>query len=414
MGRSANILLVIIFTAIILSCSGDDGEESTPQIVIPAVAQLQIIDNGNHGDSRDLFVSFSPPANEEHIDEYNLILVKATSNTQVSSEFANSLSADRYYSLMKSGSATSEQITAAFLDVDGESIVSDHVYNAYIYSRPAEMTAAGELSSRSFVELEDKPYYEVKTFITFQGMESISYYEPGNYFIGPGANNTLVKVDVATGASSQFASGLATPYGGGFDPATGTYYISNFDNGEIWGFDTNGTRTLIGNGLNGPTGIAVDREGSLFINNYWSSTITKITDQGQKSTFSRNTSGLIRGPDGIIFVGDQLYCINFDNSDILKISDTGEVSLFARLPGAEMGYLTYGSGSFFAASISEKKIFRITQSGQHEVIAGNGLTTITDGPAPLASFSGPNGIAVVDGIVYVSDGSTLRMIIKHD
>ncbi|MCE7992210.1 MAG: hypothetical protein HEP71_09530 [Roseivirga sp.] len=414
MRKPANILIAVIFTVITLSCSGDEGGESTPQIDIPSVSQLLIIDNGNHGDSRDLFISFIPPTDETHISEYNLILIKPSSSTQVNDELAKTLSADRYYQLDKTGVNMKEQVLSAFLDVDGDPIVSDQIYNTFVYSRPIDETAAGKLSSRAFFELKDEPYYEVKTFITFQGMEAISYYEQGNHFVGPSANGTLVKVDVASGASSQFASGLATPYGGGFDQSNGIYYASNFDTGEVWAFDENGTRTATRRGLNGPTGIAVDKQGNIYVNNYWSSTISKITPEGQKSTFSNNASGLIRGPDGIIFVGEQLYCINYDNSDILKISGSGEVSLFARLPGAEMGYLAYDNGSFFAASISEKKIFRITQNGQHEVIAGNGLAAITDGPGPLASFSGPNGIAAVNGIVYVSDGSTLRMIIKHD
>lgn len=408
------ILIILAMVPLSLSCSGDDGGDSKPQIVIGAVSQPAIIDNGNAGDSRDFFISFVHPTNEEHIQEYNLILVKSSSSTQISSELARALDTNKYYRLTKSGTITREQITSTFLDADGEPIVPDQTYNAYIYSRPTDEAAAGNLSTPASVELEAKPYYEVKTFITFPGMESISYYEPGNYFIGPSANNTLIKVDLSSGVSSQFASGMATPYGGGFDPATGTYYISNFDTGEVWGFDTNGTRTVIITGLNGPTGIAVDKEGNLFINNYWSSTITKVNDQGQKSTFSNNTSGLIKGPDGIIFAGDQLYCINFDNPDVLKIGSAGEVSLFARLPGAETGYLAHGDGNFYVASLSERKIFRINQNGQHEAIAGNGATTILDGPAPLAGFSGPNGIAVVDGIVYVSDGNTLRMIIRHN
>lgn len=407
-------MIIIILTCLYLSCSGDDSGQAPVTITVNAASQLMVIDHGNSGGPTDLFISFTHPTQEESIKEYNLVLVKSNSSTQVTSELAEDLITDRYFSIPKSGATSRMQITTDLLDADGEAITNDKTYHAYVYSRPTDEAALGNLSVQSLIKLEDKPYYEVKTFITFQGMESISYYEPGHYFIGPSANNTLVKVDMATGVHSQFASGLATPYGGGFDPANGTYYISNFDTGEIWAFDTDGNKTVVGSGLNGPTGIAVDKEGSIFINNYWSSTISKIDTQGQKTTFSHNTSGLIKGPDGLVFVGEALYCINFDNPDILKISATGEVTLFARLPGAETGYLAYGEGNFFAASLSLRRIFKINQSGQHEAIAGSGLTISEDGPGPLAGFTNPNGIAVVNGIVYVSDGNSIRMVIRHD
>lgn len=414
MRQTIKLLLASMLIVSTLNCSGDDSGESAPRVTIDAVGQLAVIDYGNEGDARDLFIHFVPPMDEQHIEEYNLVLVRTGSSTQITNDMTKTLSPDRYYTIAKTGQAIREQVGATFLDADGDAIVPDQVYNAFVFSRASDETIAGRISTRIFVELKDQPYYEVKTWLTFQGMEAISYYPPGNYFIGPSANGTLAKIDLATKTVSQFASGLATPYGGGFDPATGTYYASNFDSGQVWGYDTEGNRTVVRTGLNGPTGIAVDREGSIYVNNYWSSTITKITSEGQSSVFSNNTSRLIKGPDGIIFAGEQLYCINFDNSDILKVSDAGEVTLFARLPGAEMGYLAYGDGSLYAASLSEKKIFRINQNGQHEAIAGNGVAAMIDGPAPLSSFNNPNGIAFVEGVVYVGDGSTIRTIVRHD
>ena len=231
--------------------------------------------------------------------------------------------------------------------------------------------------------------------------------------MGPGANHSLYKIDLGTGNHSVFATGLAVPYGGAFNNSNGHFYISNYQNGEIWEFDKEGERTLAASGLNGPTGMVVDADGNLFINNYNTSSISKLDTQGNLSDFSLDNAH-IKGPDGLVIVDGELYCINFDNPKIMKVSSEGNVSLFAPLPGSVTGYIAHDFDQFFVASISQRRIFSIDKDGNHTVIAGSGSASRKDGPAALAGFIKPNGIAIAGNVIYVSDDGTIRTITRHE
>lgn len=415
MTRTTKLIALTVAIATIFNCSDNDE----PEVVLEAVSSFVAIDHGNNESSADIYVSFRPPESEEQISGYQLILAKSGASSNIDVALVESLSSSQKVTINKTGAQIEQQITSVITDTDGDAIVNGQAYSVYIYAKPADENATGALSSSYPLQLEDAPYYEVKTFTTLPGMEAISYYEDGDYFMGPGPNNSLVKVDLSTKSHSVFATGLNTPYGGGFNHSNGKYYISNYGTGgvgtgEVWEFEQDGSRTLATNGLNGPTGVAVSSNGEIFVNNYTTSTISKIDTDGSLSTFSNNVSGLIQGPDGLVFAGGQLYCINFDNPKITKISSTGTVTLFASLPGQETGYIAYDGQDFFVASLSQKKIYKVDRNGQYEEIAGNGASLVKDGPAPLASFKNPNGIVTVRGVVYVTDDQSIRMVIRHE
>ncbi len=385
--------------------------EPPPEIKLDAASNFTLIDHGNQGNSLDLYVNFTPPATSEHISSVDLILVKA-GQTAPDPELLEALGPDERFSFSPGSSEVAQRIDLAFNDFNGQPVETGQDYDAYLYTRP-NGNAIGALSEKTTVRLEDEPYYEVSTYLKVPGIEAISFYPDGNYIMGPGASNSLYKIDLDNGTQSVFATGLAVPYGGGFNQKNGDFYISNFQNGEIWKFEKEGERVLAASGLKGPTGMVVDEDGNVFINNYYTSSISKLDTEGELSDFSHNNPH-IKGPDGLVIADGELYCINFDNPKVMKVSANGEVSLFTTLPGAETGYIDYAHNQFYVASISQRRIYAIDKNGEHRVIAGSGLASTKDGPAALAGFMKPNGIAVVENVIYVSDEGTLRAITRHE
>ncbi|MCE7992208.1 MAG: hypothetical protein HEP71_09520 [Roseivirga sp.] len=409
--KNQTVLIYTLLTIIpFLSCSGDDGPVAPEQLPVPG--GIQILDYGNRGDGRDLFISFLRVPEEDKVKSYHLILVKEGS-TAPDIETAPSLNADKMFTITKTGFAIEEQVSRQFSDLDGDPVRNDQPYTAYLYTESNTDAFQGSLSSGTQVTLKDTDYYEVRTLITLPGLEAISY-SPEGFLMMPGSRTSLYRVDLSTSTYRVFDSNLNWPLGGGYDINDGVYYASLYGGGQILKYTHDGESTVIATGLQGPTGIVSDGNGNLFVANYDGGYISKIDSDGQKTIFANNSSGLINGPDGLVLVGNQLYSINFLDGRILKISSTGEVSLFTTLPGTTTGYIGYAGGYFYVPSLSERKLFKIDMNGNFESIAGLGADGFIDGPAPLARFSTPNGVAIKGDTVFVGDNGRIRMVIRHD
>lgn len=400
------LLIVIPF----FSCSNEDGPDIPDQLASPG--GIYILDFGNSGDSRDLYTTFLQIPDEDHVESYHLILTKEGSATPDLTT-AQLLDADRFYTIAKTGSAIKQQVTSQFSDLDGDPIVNNQAYTAYLYTKSNTAVLQSSLSRGISLKLEDKPYYEVQTLTSVPGVEAISY-SPNGFLMMPGSKTALYRVDLSTGNYNVFDSGLEWPLGGGYDPNDGSYYAAMYGGGQVIKYTVDGEKSVVTSGLQGPTGIVPDTEGNLYVANYEGGYISKVAPDGSKTVFANNSSGLINGPDGLVLVGNQLYSINFLDGKILKISSTGEVSLFATLPGTLTGYIAYADQHFYVPSPSQRKLYKIGMSGDFEAIAGLGADGHIDGPGPLATFSGPNGVATKGDTIFVGDNTRIRMVIKHD
>lgn len=404
------LIITLLILVPFLSCSGDDGATAPDELPVPG--GIQILDFGNQGDSRDLFLTFLRVPEEDNVESYHLMLTKEGSPTP-DIETVQSLSANNMFTIAKTGFAIKQQITTQFSDLDGDPVSNDQAYTAYLYTKSNTEAFNGSLSRGMAITLEDKPYFEVKTLVTLPGVEAISYSSEG-FIMGPGSRTSLYRIDLSTGNYSVFDSGLNWPLGGGYDPKDGSYYAAMYGGGQVIKYSANGEKSIITSGLQGPTGIVSNADGSLYVANYDGGYISKVNPDGSKTVFANNSSGLINGPDGLVLVGSQLYSINFLDGRILKISSTGEVSLFTTLPGTITGYIAYADGHFYVPSPSERKLYKIDLNGNFESIAGLGSDGLVDGPAPLATFSTPNGVAVKGDTVFVGDNRRIRMVIRHD
>jgi hypothetical protein len=147
--------------------------------------------------------------------------------------------------------------------------------------------------------------------------------------------------------SNSTSSHLSYPVNMAFDSADNLYVANNpnaepshfyqpspYDN-MIEEFSTNFTYIgTFATGLNGPSGMAYDSGGNLYVansgtNGSLQNTIVKFTSGGVLSTFATASSGL-NAPQGLAFdSAGNLYVANSGNGNILKFTPDGSSSVFA-------------------------------------------------------------------------------------
>lgn len=138
--------------------------------------------------------------------------------------------------------------------------------------------------------------------------------------------NSTINVFTPAGVGSVFAStGLNGPTGIAFDGA-GNLYVANWNSGTIEKFDSSGNASLFASGLSNPSGLAVDSAGNLYAANYGGTTVEKFSPSGVGSLFA---SGL-DNPSGLAFdSAGNLYVANYSNNTIDKFTPAGVGSVFA-------------------------------------------------------------------------------------
>ncbi len=147
------------------------------------------------------------------------------------------------------------------------------------------------------------------TSANFSRVMGLALDHSGNLYIGDWDNGRIRKVDVSTGIVSTFAGNGTTGYSGDGGPATsaminkstaicfdscGNMYFSDENNHRVRRIDaiTNIMTTIAGNGipgfsgdgglahaaeLNHPTGICIDKAGSLYVSDYKNQRVRRIT-----------------------------------------------------------------------------------------------------------------------------------------
>jgi hypothetical protein len=141
--------------------------------------------------------------------------------------------------------------------------------------------------------------------------------------------------------------------------------------GRIGSADGTGTAAS----FNAPAGAVIDAAGNLYVSEAGNHMIRKITAAGVVSTFAGNTTG------------------GFTNG-------IGAAASFSSMQGIAID----AAGNLYVADSGNQVIRKVTPDGVVSTFAGSGVTGSVNGPASLASFKGPNGVAVdAAGNVYVGD-----------
>jgi sugar lactone lactonase YvrE len=291
----------------------------------------------------------------------------------------------------------------------------------------------------------------------------------GNVYVADTDNHTIRKITSA-GVVTTLAGSAGSPGG-----ADGTGSAARFDSPELVATDSSGNvyvtednaqtirmitpaavvttvagvRTDLGdtNGsiagarFYGPAGLAVDRDGNIYLAEYANSTVRKIASSGLVTTLAGSppahgsadgtgNGARFNAPWGVATdSGGNVYVPDSNNHTIRKITPAGVVTTIAGsagLPGSAdgaayaasfnspRGVATDGSGNVYVADTNNHTIRKITPGGAVMTLAGlPGAPGSADGTGSAASFAFPSAVAVDSGgNVYVTDYSndTIRKI----
>ncbi|MDZ4836650.1 MAG: tetratricopeptide repeat protein [Candidatus Melainabacteria bacterium] len=130
-----------------------------------------------------------------------------------------------------------------------------------------------------------------------------------------GSKPTAVLANVAI---RVIATGFHAPSGMTFDKQ-GNLYVANFESNTIDRISRDGTRTVFASGgnLKGPIGLVADDSGNLYVANYSGGTVARITPAGISTIIATDFKSpyyLTLGPGGTIFVSQQ------EDNSIIRIS----------------------------------------------------------------------------------------------
>lgn len=384
------------------------------------------VDMRSEGNAADITVTFSAGKNASDIDSYRIFFAK--SETSVEASVAETLNENQYVTINTSNETYSIAFEAMQLDYSGVAISTDQEYSAYILTFGSfngdPITALSEGSN--VFELENP---EVTTLVSgLNANDAITMDGDGNLYISnygsynqatfSGTGETIVKVTPA-GEQSTFISGLTGPVGGVID-GDGNFFVnsgSNFVSGDLVKIDASGNATTITTIGGYPSGILLDDDNTLYVANYWGSTITQIDSDGSVSEFASDDK--LFGGVGIAFDDDKNILLgNLITGEILSVAPDGSaIDSIATIPTVVsqyvIGYITYFEGYIYATGIGANLIYKVSLDGVLEVFAGNEENGTVDGELLDASFSNPNGILIdkENRVLYVSEISgNLRVI----
>jgi sugar lactone lactonase YvrE len=226
----------------------------------------------------------------------------------------------------------------------------------------------------------------------------------GNLIVADTSANTINRItpsgtvsiiaDVSLGASSPLPVGVALD-------ATGNIYTVARGKNVVFKIGPDGTLTTVAGtvGVAGsadgagaaarftlPFGIAVDRDGSLYVSDAGNHTIRRITAAGQVTTVA-GAAGVSGSIDG-----------------------TGAAARFNQPAGLAID----ASGNLYIVDNGNRTVRMMTPAGSVSTLAGTALRTgSADGFGALASFKDPYHVAVdASGSLYVTDcgNHTIRML----
>lgn len=279
--------------------------------------------------------------------------------------------------------------------------------------------------------------------VVFLGPESIAVHPFGEVFVTDQLIPLVRKivpggtVVVVAGSRRGYADGAAslarfdTPRGLVLD-AEGNLYVADQGNHRIRKITPGGeVSTLAGNGnpgfedgvgeaagFNHPTGLAIDSRGHLYVADAYNHSIRKLSPTGEVSTLAGQSIGFADGKgraagfnDPVAIALDasgNLYVADRGNHSIRKITPDGEVSTLAGdgTPGFAdgsgeqarfdhpSGIAADKSGNLYIGDSENNRIRRVTPAGVVTTLAGDGTAGFADGPATVARFSHPAGVAL--------------------
>jgi secreted PhoX family phosphatase len=289
----------------------------------------------------------------------------------------------------------------------------------------------------------------------------------GNVYVADSFSNLIRKIDASGKVTTLAGTGdagflngkvgdagtteLNQPSALALDDA-GIIDIADTSNNRIRRLDGGTLTTVSGNGFFGfvndagvaeyaePDGIAIDGAGNIYVADQFNNCVREIGAGGAVSTFAGIIDGGPGFVDGAALTGQlaQPSALAFDTTGNLWVADTGNNSLrridsqgnLTTVAGngdagdmdgtggpsgsaaldAPMGVALDVQGDVYVADTGNNQVRKVDAAGNVTTLAGSGLAAFADGPASVAAFSFPTGLAVdASGRVYVGDSNNNRI-----
>ena len=216
--------------------------------------------------------------------------------------------------------------------------------------------------------------------------------------------------------------------------------ISTFAGGDTAGSDGDGGLAVDAQ-LNCPMGVAVDSAGNVYIADYRSHRVRKVTTDGKINAFAGDGSPGREGDDGLAVAaqlnnpvgvavdgGGDVYITDQGNHRVRKVTVDGKISTFAGTgnPGSDgdgglataaelrcpLGVVVDSTGTLYIAEKDNHRVRKVTADGKISTFAGTGDARFggDGGPAAGADLHSPFGLAVncVDAL-YIADYDNQRV-----
>lgn len=192
-----------------------------------------------------------------------------------------------------------------------------------------------------------------------------------------------------------------------------------------------GNTELASSAFTGPSGIAVDWYGNVFVADSENNNIKQISPGGNIKLIAGSTKGDVDGPLGLnrlsspsaLAIDDasgSIYITQF-TSYVKRLKDGGIKTLAGglRIDDGQspfrfpLGIAINAQKELIIADYGKHQIFKINANDEVSVVAGSGMAGDADGMASEATFNLPQGLAIDKaGNIYVADRGNhkIRMI----
>lgn len=308
----------------------------------------------------------------------------------------------------------------------------------------AQLRSVDEVAvdSRGNVYIADFESHRVRKVSPSGTMTTFAGRDGGGAFPANGSPATSARLDAPHGVAAD---------------AQGNVYVSDTNNGRVYRVSPGGTiTTFAGTGqssfsgdggpatsarLYAPAGLAVDRQGNVYIADSYNQRVRKVSASGTITTFAGTgkqgssgdgglaTSAQLQYPTAVAVDGQgNVYIAGTPDSRVRKVTPGGTITTFAgtgaggfsgdggraasaqlKLPAA---VAADGEGNVYIADTANYRVRKVSPGGAITTIAGTGAGGFSGdgGPATSARLFSPHGVAVDGkGNVYIADTANYRV-----